>query len=66
LRNETSVPSVETSVPSAEGMKMYRILGINKHTFKIEEIAVASNYAELKLILRQERKEYQAIWYVRA
>lgn len=45
---------------------MYRILGINKRTFKIEDVAIASNRAELNLILNQERPKYQAIWYVRA
>jgi hypothetical protein len=36
------------------GARMYRIFGVDKATFKTVDIAIASCFAELKMILFQE------------
>ena len=44
---------------------MWRIHGIDRVTFKVVEIAIASCFAELKAILFQERKRYENIGWTR-
>jgi hypothetical protein len=42
---------------------MWRVVGICKETLRAVEVAVASNAAELSMILRQERGNYFRIRY---
>lgn len=44
---------------------MYEIFGIDKRTFKTETVAIAQSWIELKIILREEKPNYQAIWFER-
>ena len=44
---------------------MWRIFGRDKITLQIVEVAVASCFAELRAILREEKKNYAFINYTR-
>ena len=44
---------------------MYRIFGIDKVTLRTVEIAIASCFAELRAILREEKRNYTGIGFTR-
>ena len=43
---------------------MWRIIGVDKFTKRVVDVAIADNAAEKRIILREERCNYEFIWSV--